>query len=856
MVEGQEQSDALPEEVMEDVKPARSVIFDELHWSQVWHVPLLLLGIGLFCLALYTLRTEKPDHDFDGKLAEVAAYLDVNNLEDAKKELDELEPVLKMEEQGGTIEQQGQFYLLRADLLYMTHADNRKAETEQTRENNRVVLKYYDEAVERGVKLEAGSIQRKAETLLALGKLDRVNEELKALDHVDPKTRRQVFKKLVEYQFARRFKGNTDDLIKLITDYSETLGDLEPREKLAEKVWVVGLNAQLMLEAEDGAGAADYLTMQIMRLRGQTDVSKLWDLRVKLAKACQMMGELDRARGLYREVQAQIKTDDPLNAEILTGLGSILLMAGDSQSVEEARANFTAVTMQFPDTSSDAYLQAMIGLADCEARLGEYPASMDHFRQAVAILTNEKRVYGDRRKDELKEIIQAHIRYAMERSEYEQGLEYLQVLSPLYGKELPADLILSFALTHEKIAEVAAKYASKIDPKLTNDYTPERLKAWRHRNQQSVIHYGKSAERYLEHARAVTISSNELHGESLWAAAANYDKANDWQKSVDVYAEFIDTRESDSRRWRGMVNHGKALFALSQYDAAAEDFRGVIQDHPRTLEAYESRVMLARTFEKMGEVNKALRGLEQVIEDDPVITPDSKQYREALIELGRLYYQQIAKDVEQSENAIEVLTKAVERYGDQSEGAKLRYWLADAYRQSVEAINLELDRQLSHKRQLELSSERNSRLQKAQSYFQSAKREFEMRKYDALTPLEKMYLRNSYFYRADCAFDQQHYEQAIGLYDEAARKWEKDPASMVALVQIVNAYCELGQFREAKIAHDNALLQLQRIPDDAFKRPGLPMDREHWENWLRWDSELRLLEESAGMAGVVNNKGS
>ena len=69
------------------------------------------------------------------------------------------------------------------------------------------------------------------------------------------------------------------------------------------------------------------------------------------------------------------------------------------------------------------------------------------------------------------------------------------------------------------------------------------------------------------------------------------------------------------------------------------------------------------------------------------------------------------------------------------------------------------------------------------------------------------------------------YEEAIDLYDTAARRWEDHPASLVALVQIVNARCELGQYEEAKVANDHALWQLERIPEEKFDSQTLPMTR-------------------------------
>ncbi len=80
------------------------------------------------------------------------------------------------------------------------------------------------------------------------------------------------------------------------------------------------------------------------------------------------------------------------------------------------------------------------------------------------------------------------------------------------------------------------------------------------------------------------------------------------------------------------------------------------------------------------------------------------------------------------------------------------------------------------------------------------------------------------------------------------KRWEDHPASLVALVQIVNAYCEMGMIDKAKVATKRARSMLKRIPDDAFNDPTLPMTREHWEDWLKWTSELDLFNTQAAAA--------
>jgi len=120
-----------------------------------------------------------------------------------------------------------------------------------------------------------------------------------------------------------------------------------------------------------------------------------------------------------------------------------------------------------------------------------------------------------------------------------------------------------------------------------------------------------------------------------------------------------------------------------------------------------------------------------------------------------------------------------------------------------------------------------------------------------LSPILQLYFRNAYFYRADCAFDLARYEQAIELYDSAARRWRDHPSSLVALVQMVNSYAELGQYQNARAVNLRARDHLRRIPEEAFDDPSLPMTRKHWQDWLHWSSKLKLFDPQASAESPV-----
>jgi len=289
-----------------------------------------------------------------------------------------------------------------------------------------------------------------------------------------------------------------------------------------------------------------------------------------------------------------------------------------------------------------------------------------------------------------------------------------------------------------------------------------------------------------------------------------------------------------------------------QYAPALAQFQRLVDEHPRSPETYASLVPMAKCQEAMGDLELAAQTLSRVLEDHQTITPDSGEYREALIALGKLYHQMGKDDPDKYARAIELLSEAVQRYGKGEEGPVLRYLLADALRQSVPALDEQIAVTQSQSIQLTLQQERNDRLEQAQMLYNQAINGFEALRNTRgeLDAIEQVYLRNAYFYQADCAYDRGVYEQAIQLYSTAANNYANDPASLIARIQIVNAYCELGRFQDARVANDMARSQLERIPDSAFEDENLPMKRAHWENWLRWTSERDLFGRQASADGV------
>jgi len=277
--------------------------------------------------------------------------------------------------------------------------------------------------------------------------------------------------------------------------------------------------------------------------------------------------------------------------------------------------------------------------------------------------------------------------------------------------------------------------------------------------------------------------------------------------------------------------------------AAIGIYEGIIETNPTSTEAYRSHVPLARCYllvSKDSEIGKAEEHLASVL-DGTYFAPDSPQYREALNELGQVY-----RRVGRYPEAIERLREAIERYPESEERVRLIFNLADSLRLSASEIDEELGLAMPQSRRIELKKLRESRLEEAMTMYDGVRETIDGKPPARRTPLEDIFLRNSLFYRGDCAFELGEFAEAIEFYDAAAQRYAEDPASIVAMVQIVNCYAALEQWRQAKTAHVRAKSRLEEIPQSVWERGDMPMQREHWERWL--DASIRLEDPAVAPA--------
>ncbi len=811
-------------------------------WANVWHLPLLMFGVGLMALGVYLTLPKPVEHDFDGALDSAQQYIMAGNAEGARTQLATVaEHMDKLSEV-----QAARHVVLHADLLYR---EQHQSPVPPTAESLQQVVKLYREA-DAVTPLSGKRLQRMAELLIALGREDAALKMIDRLNDAPAERRVAVVRRVIENRRKRPDEKDGQSLLALIERYDTMLREVRDADaRRAGQIWSTALRARLALEAGDPDSAGRIVELAIPRFMdtatGEDKDKDLGPLQVVLGLSHQRKGEYEDAERWFLYAQDNLPRNHARQAEAYVGLGQVAQASGGKEHI--ALQQFSIAEEQYPGTS--AYPAALMGRADTEARLGMFAEGITHFTRAVDLMLEPNARPDD--VDRLRHLLRARFSTANDTLDYDAALEYLTLLRRLAGDEKDADLEALFASTHDLLSQQydtqARDASAKADaPDAIPDDVAKHEAATRLARQNAAVHADKAGDYYLRHARLVTINDDDLFGQSLWRAAESYDKARQWKKAIEVWAEYVKARPEDPRRLDAIHRLGLAYEADKQFAPAVGLFRELIETSPRAQQTYDSLVPLARSYIELKRFDEAKQVLRSVVTNHEAITPDSIAYRQALIALGRLHYR-----LNEYEEAIERLEVAVARYGDTDEGAKLRFAAADAYRQSATPLAQEMTRPMPETRRAELKAEHDRRLDRAAVLFSQVVNELESDGENTLDDLSKLYLRNAYFYRGDCLYDRGQYEQAIDLYAQAVNRYDKHPASLVGLIQIVNANCELERFDQARIANDRARWQLKQIPEAEFDDPTLPMSREHWQTWLKWTTDAKLFSDKKNRSAAV-----
>lgn len=809
-------------------------------WSKVWHVPALLVSVIALITVVSASLPEPQEDRFEEAMDQVEHLLEAGDLDKAQALLERMGEGIRLR---AGFPQKGRYMLLWGDLVFLQDQRNHW----ENPQNYRRVDDYYRQARQFGIPIDVRRIGRWAQVLVGLDRFERAMALVEHPPHNTPEQRLAVLKQILDRRIELR--ADAAELFNLLDRFERLLHEINERRLVRrEGIWAATTRAAILLDQpspDAPAHAARYLERMIPRYSEDPRRPDIALLEVHLGHAYRREGRLTDAQVQYETARSRLQPTDPLNGEILVGLGEIALSLPETQESDPAQnalAYFREAEEQFQSTPS--FLPALVGRAHAEALLGRNEESLERFGIAAESIARDRRELAGLRQSMIDRIQNHHQRH-FDQGDYDLALAYLERVRPLFPGLTPRDILLRFANTFDQIgrmrlAEAEAAAGQSLLPGSDLGRLSEARRSLNKSAGQAFEWAGEYYHRLSNMAFAERLHPNAA--EALWNAAEAFDRAQRWGKAIEVYHQFSEEHAGDPRAVEARFRLGMAFMAIgSEQDlqTAREQFRNVIDHHRNSPMAIRSYVPLARCEMLLGQPDQARRRLIEALEH-PVNTPETDVYRDALIELGRLSHQE-GDYIE----AIERLTEAADpkRYGRGRDAPTLLYLLADSKRRSARIMLEKIDEPMPHHQREEMRHTAQTRLRQAMDGYTQV--------IDLLQPLrdtgsavlsaqEREFLQDALMYRADCAYDLGQWRRAIELYSLAAAddSWNHKPGMLIAMVQITNCYGKLGEMENAASANRRAVDFLNTIPDDAFDDPRLPMDRRHWQQWLETSRKL------------------
>lgn len=796
--------------------------------KNLWQVPALLAASGLLAAGLVIGFLTRPKADLPAMMARATEAVAAEKYDEA---LAYLNDTIRPYQAGGALSPEllKQFHTLRGRAIAMAGA--RLDATNMA--NAGAVDQEFAEAVSLGAELDARDVVFWADALVTLGRVEKARELADRLPITEQRGKSRVVRRIVE-QALRDTAADPVPTMRLLGEFLATAG-----LGAADRGWGLARQGELLMKQGLADQAIARLLQTMPGLLGELTPEQLGDLRSVLGRAHYDTGALNEAGRQLDEAARQFLESDPRWASVQALLGRI-----DEQTGEpgKAKQRYEAVLSRVPDGPSR--LPPMLGLAEVRDSLGEHDESAAMYRELIAKLAVGERADRVNPATVSRSLLERQ-RGRVTASDTPRALELAQLA--LRAAEIappaPSEIVLAVATTQRRSADELLRSASGGDRLVQ---LAELDPATR---EQARVHLIEAGRAFKRHADSLGALDNQAFGESLWSAADSFDLAGDQEQSIPLLNDFVRFFPADRRLAEARLRLGMAYQSRGDYATASQQYRALVEegagDRRGSALAERAYVPLAQTLLLDDDADndaEAERLLESVV-SGRVGSTGGREYRDALVELAALK----SRRGEWSAS-IQHLEEAAGRFADAEGIDAIRYSLAEAHRRDAEAMLRTLQEAMPEQQRQETILARRGRLDRASALYESVRAALERKDPRRMSRLERLQLRNAYFYLGDAAFALGDYEESIRRYDAARERFPDDPASLVAMVQIVNAYVEQGDMERARTAQARAKRFYDGIPATAWSDPDLPMSRDSWQRWLDSMSVLKPLERATGAA--------
>ena len=785
-------------------------------WRDVWQIPALLVGAGMLLLGVAYSITTSADPDMSPLITQANHLIENEDYEQAIELLNtEVYPWVSKPETPKA--EKMLYHLAKARSIYRGQL---KLQLDDER-NHIAVIREYLEAERSGAVLTPSDLAALAYTYLKRDQVDLALQRAREIPESKRYLRDAVYRKAVRTMLDRPVPM-TDQAMDLLADLL-----IDPNLPVEDRVWALETQGNVRLSQ----GFADETITRILRAMPRLERAGVEDrsrLHLILAKAY-------NSTGAIKQASEQVEHAKDLSAEGDPQFPEILLMEAiieDSKGNTET-ANGYYNTIVENHSNSSAYPLALLGVGETEAALNEPELSFEAYTKLVN-LYDSLGIESYPSRQQILDSLLARSSDSLSTGNPEDAIQYANLADQLYhDQETPSEIMLALAKSHQAAAEqLLGKPIEEVRSLIGLDPST-RAEVQRH-----LI---SAASNYSMHADRHVVTNLPVFADSLWRSADLFDRSGDQPEAIQAFKTYADSMPSDPRHAEALFRLAESLRALGDFQAAADVYKGLIDAREGNSGADigpfadASHVPLAQAYlydEDPANDAEAEKLLVAAL-DGSMGSSETQIFRDALLELAGLYDR-----TDRPERAIERYDEFVARYPDDPEVGTVLFKLADAHRRLSDIIEDSLTEAMP-------AAEHNRRLAKISKHRHEAINQYEKtietlgtRPSSQLGLFESIALRNSYFYLGDCAFDLGMYDESIQYYDQARDHYVSDPASLVAMVQIVNAYVATGQLGRARTANDRARRFYESLPEQVWDDPSLPMDRKDWERWLNSSATL------------------
>jgi tetratricopeptide (TPR) repeat protein len=665
-------------------------------------------------------------------------------------------------------------------------------------------------------------------SLYRIGRADEAQPLLKEAVETYPPGKNEASLLLTQIYMDGRSKHNMELALALNSKLLEDAG-LPSEDR--DTAWLQRAQILLALDRRDESEEA---LEQVSSEGDRSNGSRILQAQTKMAdgkyqEAIEILKPLSGDVGLQRVYPAQ--------ANYLMGV-----CAEQLGELENAVAYYQRTAERFGQ--SHEAVAARLGGAAALRKLGRNEEALDSYAQ---VLRSVSRPRGFRNRwislRKLQETVLEAWNAWMEHHFYDEAITLAEMMSPAVPREQSIELV---ARANQRWAQHLEAEIGRLAAEGQIARREELHSRWRRA--------GQAYARLSENCR----STVDYHN-ALWTSAEDFVKGHDFANAIENLNQFIDNRLSNLLPL-ALVRRGQCYMNLARLDDAMRDFQDAISNNPTDPIAFQARYLIGQCHLERDEIGQAELSWRKIL-DSHDLTPTAIEWRTALYSLGKLLYdtadqarrqlkqrdlanqevntEQQAALMARFDDAILRLEEFRDRYPNAAETVEVRFLLAQALQKSAEFPELrwrhaETDNARNEfRRQMQERLERGIReLQQLQIVLQS------LQTSGQLDEAGQAMLRNCFFEIANCLFLLERYDAAIAAYSTSAGRYQQEPDSLIAYVQIANCYDHMEKPADALSTLAQALLILKQLPDEAFSVTPSSKSRDDWKRWLDWAMKL------------------